>query len=179
MKNLFDGVNLIIILGLLGFSLWAWPELPDQIPTHFNASGVPDAWKPKSSGTWLLAPGVGLALVLGMGFFRLMLPKRPGWVNLPDKTKLTDLPEVARKPVVTMLSGFLSLVQLEILVIFALIQWSTYRAALGHSTQGTIILILVLAILASPFLLVVFFLRLQKALDEGKRLVGDSGEGDS
>jgi hypothetical protein len=98
------------------------------------------------------------------------MPRKPGWVSLPDKTRLTDLSELARGPVLEMLSGFLAWVQTEILAIFALVQVGAYRTALGGSSQGVMILVLLLAILASPLLLVVFFLQLQRALARGKRL---------
>jgi uncharacterized membrane protein len=89
-------------------------------------------------------------------------------VNLPDRTKLSELPEVAREPVLEMLSGFLAMVQAEMLVIFGLIQLASYRAAMGEPSQGTMILVLILAVAMSPVLLVVFFLRLQPALERGK-----------
>ncbi|MBS1711652.1 MAG: SdpI family protein [Armatimonadetes bacterium] len=30
-----------------------YPGLPDQIPVHFNASGMADRWQPKGSGAWI------------------------------------------------------------------------------------------------------------------------------
>ncbi|NNM05916.1 MAG: hypothetical protein HKO65_12570 [Gemmatimonadetes bacterium] len=65
----------------------------------------------------------------------------------------------------------IALVQTEILVLFLLIQLSAYRGALGEEAQGIMIMVLLIAILASPLLLVVFFLSLQRALDRGKVLV--------
>ena len=176
MRHFFDSVNTVVIIGLVGFAIWFWPSLPDQVPTHFGMDGLPDAWGGKGFGSWFMIPGIALVLTAGIGWFRRMVPRRPGWVNLPDKTRLTDLPELARKPVVEMLSGFLALIQSEILVIFALIQLSTYRAAMGLESQGIMVLVLIIAILASPFLMVVFFLRLQGALDHGKKLAEAGGQ---
>lgn len=157
-------------MGIVGFALWAWPQLPEQIPTHFGIDGTADAWSPKTFGSWFGVSAMGLLIVLGLGWFRAMIPRKPNWVNLPDKTSLTDLPKVAREPVIEMLSGFSAIIQTEILVIFALIQLSTYRTALGEKSQGLMILVLLIAIMASPFLMVVFFLGLQKAMDKGKKL---------
>ena len=175
MRRLFDTLNRALATGLVAAAVWAWPRLPAQIPTHFGLDGQPDAWGAKTLGSWFLAPAMALLLVALIGWFRWMLPRRPGWVNLPDKTRLSELPEAARTPVVEMLSGFLSLVQVEILVIFCLIQLSTFRGALGQESQGIMILVLLIAILASPFLLVVFFLSLQKAMDRGKKLAAEEG----
>ncbi|MFH1763608.1 MAG: hypothetical protein ABIF09_05380 [Gemmatimonadota bacterium] len=47
---------------------------------------------------------------------------------------------------------------------------TTYRTAIGQESQGIMILVLLIAIMASPFLMVVFFLRLQSAMDRGKKL---------
>ena len=169
MRRFFEGVNWVLILGIIAFALWAWPRLPAQIPTHFGLDGSADAWSQKTFGSWFGSSAIGLLIVFGIGWFRAMIPRKPNWVNLPDKTRLAELPEVARKPVIEMLSGFLAIIQTEVLVIFALIQLSTYRTALGEKSQGLMILVLLIAILASPFLMVVFFLGLQKAQDKGKR----------
>ena len=173
MKAFFGRVNVVLMVGLVGFAIWAWPLLPDRIPTHFGLDGDPDAWSAKSLWSWFFIPGMALLLTAMMEAIRRIIPHRPGWVNLPDKTRLVDLPAQARAPVVEMLSGFLALVQTEILVIFALIQLGTYRGAMGEESQGIMILVLLIAIMASPFLLVVFFLSLQKAMARGKKLAAE------
>jgi uncharacterized membrane protein len=175
-RGFFDRVNTALMLGMVVVAIWVWPRLPDQIPTHFGLDGQPDAWSEKSLLSWFLLPAVAILLVAMMGVLRWVLPKKPRWVNLPDKTRLTDLPEVARGPVLEMLSGFLAVVQTEMLIIFALIQYGTYRGAMGQESQGVMILVLILAIMASPALLVVFFLSLQRALDKGKELAKEQGE---
>lgn len=176
MRRFFEGVNWILVLGMIGFTVWAWPHLPEQIPTHFGIDGAADAWSPKTFGSWFQLPGICLLIVLGIGWSRAMIPRKPNWVNLPDKTSLTDLPEIARGPVVEMISGFLAIIQTEILVIFALIQLSTYRTAMGETSQGLMILVLLIAIMASPSLLVVFFLGFQKAMDKAKKLAAAEAE---
>ncbi|MFH1763609.1 MAG: DUF1648 domain-containing protein [Gemmatimonadota bacterium] len=110
MRRVFNYVNWVLILGFVAAALWAWPRLPDQIPTHFGADGLADAWGKRTFGSWFMIPGIALLLTAGMGWFRRMIPRRPGWVNLPDRTMLADLPEVARGPVVEMFSGFLALI---------------------------------------------------------------------
>ena len=170
MKRFFDGVNLVLLLGLVVFALWAWPRLPSRIPTHYGFDGLADAWSTRGLGSWFGLPSVALLTYGLVGFFRVALPRRPHWVNLPDKTRLSDLPEVAQRPVAEMLSGFLALVQTELLAIFGLIQAATYKTALGGDSQGIMISVLVLAVLSSPILMVVFFLRLQPAIDRGREL---------
>jgi uncharacterized membrane protein len=175
MRRFFNLVNWVLILGLVAAALWAWPHLPDRIPSHFGADGLADAWVDRTLGSWFLPPAIAVFLTAGTGWFRAMLPRHPGWVNLPDKTRVADLPEVARGPVLEMLSGFLALIQTEMLVIFTLIQLSIYRTAMGQESQGIMILVLLIAVMASPFLMVVFFLRLQTAMDRGRKLAAAAG----
>jgi len=177
MRSFFDRVNGVLAVGLLAFALWAWTGLPDRIPTHFGLDGTADAWSVRTVWSWFGAPFIGLLLTAGLGWVRWILPRKPGWVNLPDRTRLADLPEVARRPVNEALSGFMALLQCQLLIIFSLIQFGTYRTAHGQSSQGVMIVVMILALLSSPFLLVVFFLRFQKALAEGKRLAEEEAAG--
>jgi uncharacterized membrane protein len=56
-----SGVWLVfLIAGVLVYS-----SLPQTLPTHFGASGAPDAWSPKSYGTVLFGSEVG-AVILGL-----------------------------------------------------------------------------------------------------------------
>jgi CubicO group peptidase (beta-lactamase class C family) len=169
-KRFFDGLNILLILAMLGFAFWAWPRLPGRVPVHFGIDGRPDSWTEKGTSSWFALPGVAVLLTLLMGAFRVLMRRYPHLVNLPDQSHLTDLPEAARGPVLEMLSGFLALVQTELLVIFGLIQIASFRSAMGEPSQGIMITVLILAVLTSPILLVVFFLRLQPALDRGKEL---------
>lgn len=167
MKRYFDALNWMLVLVMVAFAIWAWPHLPDQIPTHFGIRGAPDAWSDKSVFRWFVIPGVGIGLAGSLWLLRRLLPCRPGWVNLPDRRCLSELPEPCQEHVVRMLSGFLAMVQTELLVIFGLIQWASYRTAMGTDSQAIMILVLFLAVLTSPFLVIVFFLRLQGAMSRG------------
>jgi uncharacterized membrane protein len=172
-KRFFDSVNVGLMVAMVWFSVWAWPRLPDRIPTHFGLDGRPDAWSEPSFWSWFLIPTIAFTLVLGMYGFRALMPRHPNWVNLPDHRRLADLPEAARGPVLEMMSGFLALVQAHLLVIFAIIQLASYRTALGGDSQGAMLLVLLLALLATPVFLVIFFLRFQRAMAVGERLVAE------
>jgi uncharacterized membrane protein len=61
-KRFFDGLNILLILAMLGFALWAWPRLPGRIPAHFGIDGRPDAWTGKGISSWFALPGVAVFL---------------------------------------------------------------------------------------------------------------------
>lgn len=163
-------MNRILLLGILSFALWAWPRLPERIPVHFGIDGRPDAWDEPGLWSWLFLPALAAVLTLLMDWLPRFMARHPRWVNLPNGIRLEDLPSRARQPVLDLLGWFLALVQTEILVIFALIQLATYRTAFGEDSQGIMILVLVLAVTASPLFLVVFFVKLQGVMKEVRRL---------
>lgn len=80
-----------VVLILIVFSFWYpaahYAELPAQIPTHFGASGLPDAWSPKSPVSVYLAP-----LIL-VGTYILMTALNVWFALAPDPRKLINLPK--------------------------------------------------------------------------------------
>jgi uncharacterized membrane protein len=63
MKVFFDTVNKGLIVVLVGAALWAWPRLPERIPTHFGLDGQADAWSETTLVSWFLVPASGLLLI--------------------------------------------------------------------------------------------------------------------
>lgn len=60
----------ILILGWMTLLGSVYPELPDRIPVHFDASGTPDGWGKKAT-IWILpviTVVISLALILLPGF---------------------------------------------------------------------------------------------------------------
>ena len=66
----------VILLGATIFVLVMWPHVPEQIPTHFNISGEPDAYGGKGQMILLIV----LAWVMFIGMTVLM--------NFPDTWSL-------------------------------------------------------------------------------------------
>lgn len=67
------------IIGLLSLiiSIIAYPKLPDQIPTHFNAQGVVDAYG--SPLTIFLMPGIMLGMCVMAELLKNMDPKKASY----------------------------------------------------------------------------------------------------
>jgi len=62
-------VIILLTLAGLALSLWAYPRLPEQVPSHWNAAGQVDDSMPRSTAVYLLP-----ALGLGLGLLLLYLP---------------------------------------------------------------------------------------------------------
>ncbi|MEO1021037.1 MAG: SdpI family protein [Bacteroidota bacterium] len=66
---------LVILLIPFGVSAYLWNDLPDIVPTHFNAKGEADDWGPKWVNA-LMLPGIGLGTYLLMVFLPAIDPKK-------------------------------------------------------------------------------------------------------
>jgi len=62
-------IVLILTIAGLVFSLWAYPQLPEMVPSHWNIAGEVDGWMPRTTNA-LLLPGI----ILGLGLLLLFLP---------------------------------------------------------------------------------------------------------
>lgn len=47
-------LGLVIAALAIAFSIWAYPQLPDQVPTHWNLRGEPDGYSSRLLGAALL-----------------------------------------------------------------------------------------------------------------------------
>jgi len=71
--RLFVGV--LALLASWGFALWAAPQLPDVVVTHWGASGEPNGWSSKALVVWWL-PLVYLGLALLLAVLPRIDPRR-------------------------------------------------------------------------------------------------------
>ncbi len=72
--------GLVAVLALVGFVIWAWPQLPARMATHWNAEFQPDGWTSKGVAAGLF-PGLALALWLGLPLLRRIDPKRENYAR--------------------------------------------------------------------------------------------------
>jgi len=63
-----DFYSLIILLLGLGIVLWAYPKLPQQIPSHWNMKGEVDGYAAKAFGAFM---GLSIAALIYFGFYLL------------------------------------------------------------------------------------------------------------
>ena len=121
LDRFIDAIGIGLILFLILMPIIYGPELPDQVPTHFNASGEADAYGDKSS-LWTM-PIVGFltfALLFVMNFF-------PHTFNIP--IKITEENAEVQYRLVTRMIRTLNL---AIAGMFAYISWAGIQTALGN-----------------------------------------------
>jgi uncharacterized membrane protein len=76
MRKLIPG--LLAILAAAGFSLWAYPRLPELVPTHFGVDGEPNGWSSRLVAA-LIGPVGGLLLALVFSILPNIDPRRANY----------------------------------------------------------------------------------------------------
>ncbi len=66
---------LLIILATLGIGLWAYPQLPDIVPSHWGPDGEIDGYSNKNTILWIM-PGIMLLIYLLLLFLPKIDPNR-------------------------------------------------------------------------------------------------------
>jgi uncharacterized membrane protein len=60
MRKLIPG--LVVLAAAAGFSIWAYPQLPAEVATHFDLDGDPNGWSSRFVAS-ILVPLIGLVMV--------------------------------------------------------------------------------------------------------------------
>jgi uncharacterized membrane protein len=113
--------GICLILGVLIIVLY-WSEIPEQIPSHFGADGIPDRWSGKSTIIFLPIVSFFLyALLSSIGWFAGSLNYKGDQSELKVRTNI-----MSRKMLVWL--------KLEIVVLFTYLIWQTIRVAQGFAS---------------------------------------------
>jgi uncharacterized membrane protein len=67
-------ISLLLVAAQFAVAAWFYPDLPDPVPSHWNAAGEVDGWTPKPWGV-LLLPIVSAALWLMLAVLPAISPK--------------------------------------------------------------------------------------------------------
>ncbi len=76
MRKLIPG--LVVLAAAAGFSIWAYPQLPAQVATHFDLDGDPNGWSSRLVAS-ILAPALGLVLVSVFAVLPRIDPRRANY----------------------------------------------------------------------------------------------------
>ena len=136
--EIFAGLG--IVCSALAFAAY-WPKLPAIIPTHFGATGAPDATGPKSELIWLLLGNVGIYVLL------TVLTRFPQIYNYPVPITESNAEKQYRNA--RMIMNYLKAVSVWVLFYT---EWQTIQVALGKSSGvGALMLPVVLIVIIVPF----------------------------
>jgi len=127
----------VALVALWWFALAAWPDLPEQIPTHFDLQGNADAWREPNFASWFLLPSLATLMGLLLG---LLLPplvigmarRNSSMLNMPQRERFRALPEAARVRAVTSITGGLQWLSLSLVGLFGWILYGTNKMAHGE-----------------------------------------------
>ena len=127
--------GLLLSIGML---ILFWSQLPASVPTHFGVSGDVDGWGDKR--TLLIFPSVSLILYVMLTIVNWY----PHKFNYPwpiTAQNARDQYQLAR--------SLLAWLKVETIMLFAFLEWTTIRTALGQ-VNG-------LGVIFLPFVLVIIF----------------------
>jgi len=119
---ILEMLALISLLGFFGFAIYHYPRLPDVIPTHFNAAGVPDGYDSKNT-LWSL-PAIGLFVYVLLSLVNL-IPHKFNYVK-----KIT--PQNALRQY-TLATRFIRILKIILVILFFFISKGTVDVATGLS----------------------------------------------
>lgn len=158
---LLPATTLVLLWAL---ALWLWPHLPEQIPLHFDGTGVPDRFGARTVANWFLLPGIATAMV---GLFAFALPpwiaalarRNASYLNVPRKEDFARLEPSARVRAVGPVNAMLQVIAAELALLFGVILYGTERVASGAWPSlpttmvfGSFGILLATALLWIPFL---------------------------
>lgn len=131
--NLCHVVTILMLAGDVALVAATWDRLPERIPRHFGASGIPDRWGAKGELLGLLAvPFFLTAMMYGLTLLVPLFRRNPKWVNVPNKEAFLALGPEQREPFWASLRDvFLSLAAGCNLVLFG-VSAGTILVALGR-----------------------------------------------
>lgn len=138
-------LTVIFVLLLIGLPIYFYGDMPDQVPSHFNAAGEPDAFGSKKS-IWGL-PFVGLIMAIGL----TMLNRIPHLFNYPVPIDKKNARQQYRKA-----TRLIRAMKTVIVGAFAYIGHMSIQTALGHSKGLGNGFLIVLAVLI--FGIIIFYM---------------------
>ncbi len=78
MRKLWPG--LLVLAAAVAFSIWAAPQLPERVATHWGVSGEPDGWSSKTT-MLVMMPLVAVGMALLMLVLPKIDPRRASWAQ--------------------------------------------------------------------------------------------------
>lgn len=106
---ILNGISIICIISSFIYVIFAFQQLPETIPIHFNAQGEADNWGSKN--TIFIMPGIAIVLFVGLYFLSKVLHFYNYTVEITEE----NAPRIY-----TEANLFMTIINLEIVLIFTL-----------------------------------------------------------
>jgi uncharacterized membrane protein len=111
----------------VGYAWWNFAEMPASIPTHFGASGRPDAWSPRSYRSVMLLPILTLVICPMLGLMACLTARAKRAIRQSDRGVSFDAQIRFRRAMTLFLSGTVVLVTMMLTTMSV----DSVRVALG------------------------------------------------
>jgi uncharacterized membrane protein len=167
--KLVHALNAALLLGMIGLSIYVYPQLPERIPVHFGADGTPDSWSRRTLLTWLVLPLVGTASTAVMYGVARFMPQHPRWFNMPDRKKFLELPSALQRRVIGAVADMMYVMALTLLVMVSAMQYGAWQSAQTGLGSGWMVAGALVALVATPLQLAFFWVHIQRRQDAAWR----------
>ncbi len=128
------------LVALWIFVYYLYTKMPQTVPTHFNGAGKADGFGDKEST--FIAPAIVTILFIGLTF----LQRKPHWYNY-----LSEITSENAEKQYTIGVKMMRVLKLAIVIVFGLIEFSSYKAATGDAEAlGKWLLPMVFALVFIP-----------------------------
>lgn len=121
---IIDLISATLLILLIAYAILSYSELPDTIPSHFNAKGEVDGYSEKSM-LWLL-PAIGIVLFFGLYIINKFPHMHNYMVNITEENALKNYRLSTR---------IVRFTNLFIMVIFGIITYSIVESAKGGTSN--------------------------------------------
>lgn len=152
-------IHILLLVCLVGYSIWGYLTLPDKYAAHFNARGEVDRWVEKGNLEYWLLPVVPVVVGIGM----LVLLKYPHVYNYPQKERVNRWPLERRLPVYDMLKEMLLIVAILIDLVFVYTQIAVVNSATGGLRLSMIGIFG--PVLLLPVVLIVYLVKISRLVE--------------
>lgn len=166
------GRVLFYLLIFLVLGQWLLPlafcdSLPNRVPVHFDLAGNPDRFAEKSGWELWVGPMAGTF----MGILTLIALRFPIVWSIPRKDEIDSLPPLPRSRLYDLVREMILAIFVFVQAMFLTITWMTisFAKATTPAFPWALILTYVLAPLA---VVMVYLVRISRALDDAKREAG-------
>lgn len=118
--KLFNKITLAVFIITIVFTAIQFPNLPSEVPSHYNIMGEADAWANKWFIFFIPLLGFGLWLLLGQ------VEKFPEYINMPNDGKPLNEQQLQNSV------GLMSMLRNEILLFMSLLTLKEIFTAIGY-----------------------------------------------